>query len=158
MEFHDPSVGGMGQREPDGMELEPADDGLPGGPRIAEIERVARDRGAEARFLVGADGRVIGVDLWPTPEADPCELRFAGRLAGDSHGMPATIEVRHGNDLFGLFELRGATLEATPPAVGVKDAAQEPAAARGEGKAKADTNAGLPPRAKLRGSAGAVPQ
>jgi S1-C subfamily serine protease len=82
--------------------------------------------GVEAQFLVGGDGRVIGVDLWTTPDADPCEVRFAGRLAGDSHGMPAAIEVRHGNDLFGLFELRGATLEETP-------AAAQPAAVPGGG-------------------------
>ena len=26
--------------------------------------------------MLAADGDILGIDLWPTPDADPCEARF----------------------------------------------------------------------------------
>jgi len=70
----------------------------------------------EARFAVAADGGVIGIELWPAPDADPCEVRFEPRPG--QPGMPALIEVRHGDALFGRFHVEEVRFEpvALPPA------------------------------------------
>jgi len=67
--------------------------------------------GVEARFAVADAGTVVGVDLWTAPDADPCEVRFSGVLQNHPQGMPAVIEVRHGNDVFGVFHVEAAVLE-----------------------------------------------
>jgi len=73
--------------------------------------------GVEARFAIGDDGRVVGIDLWTTPDADPCEVRFVAALPGQAQGMPATIEVRHGNAIFGIFHVKSAVLGMADPAL-----------------------------------------
>jgi len=80
--------------------------------------------GVEARFAVADDGAVVGVDLWTTPDADPCEVRFTAALPGHPQGMPATIEVRHGNAIFGVFHVKSAVL-------GMADAADRDGAGGG---------------------------
>jgi hypothetical protein len=83
--------------------------------------------GVEARFAVEADGSVAGVELWTAPDADPCEVRFRAAPAdrpetrrqtrpqdlprNAPQGMPASIEVRHGNDVFGVFNVEGVVLD-----------------------------------------------
>ena len=68
----------------------------------------------EARFAVGADGGVIGIELWPVPDADPCEVRLSPRAEGPP-GMPAVIEVRHGDALFGTFHVEDVRFEPVAP-------------------------------------------
>ena len=65
----------------------------------------------EARFAVDAAGAVIGIELWPVPDADPCEVRLESRPAGPS-GMPDVIEVRHGDELFGTFHVDEIRVES----------------------------------------------
>jgi len=67
--------------------------------------------GVEARFAVDPSGAVVGIDLWTAPDADPCEVRFAAALPDHPQGMPAMIEVRHGNGVFGVFRVQAALLE-----------------------------------------------
>jgi hypothetical protein len=75
----------------------------------------------EARFTIAADGSVVGIDLWPAPDADPCEIRLLPPPAGSPlpPGVPGTIEVRHGDDLFGTFQIEELRVE---PAAGGDDA------------------------------------
>ena len=68
----------------------------------------------EARFAVAGDGVVTGIELWPTPDADPCEVRFEPH-AGRPAGMPGLIEVRHGDVLFGTFQVDAITVEPVAP-------------------------------------------
>jgi S1-C subfamily serine protease len=68
----------------------------------------------EARFAVADDGGVIGIELWPAPDADPCEVRLEPRPAGQP-GMPAVIEVRHGDALFGRFFVEEFQFEPVAP-------------------------------------------
>lgn len=66
----------------------------------------------EARCVVDA-GRIVAIDLWAQPDADPCEIRFSGSLEGDAPtGMPSLMEVRHGGDLFGVFRIESAMFDA----------------------------------------------
>ena len=57
--------------------------------------------GVETRLFVDGGGRVVGIDLWTAPDADPCEVRFAGGAGG----LPATIEVRRGTVPFARFRV-----------------------------------------------------
>jgi len=68
----------------------------------------------EARFAVAHDGGVIGIELWPEPDADPCEVTLEPRPG--QPGMPAVIEVRHGDSLFGRFHVEEIRFEAVAPA------------------------------------------
>ena len=77
--------------------------------------------GVETRFTVAEDGSVAGIELWTTPDADPCEVRFVPAEPRHPQGMPASIEVWHGDELFGRFLVDSASLEVTPAAAGKGD-------------------------------------
>lgn len=68
----------------------------------------------EARFAVAADGGVIGIELWPVPDADPCDVKLTPRPDGPPC-MPAVIEVRHGDTLFGTFHIDEIRFEPAGP-------------------------------------------
>ena len=101
------------------------------GPRLVDMLE-SSVAGVEARFTVEGDGTVSGIELWTAPDADPCEVRFT--FAPPTHpqnlpkGVPAVIEVRHGNELFGEFRVEKAVLEK---AAGKVDGDDVPAAGVG---------------------------
>jgi S1-C subfamily serine protease len=63
--------------------------------------------GVEARFMLDSDGTITNLELWPTPDADPCEVRFSFPVAGGGSslpaGVPGAIEVLHGDQTFASF-------------------------------------------------------
>jgi S1-C subfamily serine protease len=91
------------------------------GPRLVDMLE-SSVAGVEARFTVAGDGRVSGIELWTAPDADPCEVRFTFALPTQPQdrpmGMPSSIEVRHGNELFGEFRVEKAVLERSAGEVG----------------------------------------
>jgi S1-C subfamily serine protease len=72
--------------------------------------------GVEAHFAVAADGAVIRIDLWPAPDADPCEVVLVSPApeAGLADGVPGMIEVRHGDKAFGTFIIQEAVFDPAP--------------------------------------------
>ncbi|MFM9194524.1 MAG: hypothetical protein ACKOWG_02035, partial [Planctomycetia bacterium] len=86
-----------------------------GGPRLVDMLETSV-AGIEARFTVQADGGVAGIELWTAPDADPCEIRFGAappeQRPNLPAGVPASIEVRHGNELFGVFQVENAVLDS----------------------------------------------
>ena len=94
--------------------LDPAELGEFGSPVLVDVLESAVS-GIEARCAVAPSGDVTGIDLWTAPDADPCEVRFRAPDAAGvlPVGMPRTIEVRHGNELFGTFTIEEAVLEPT---------------------------------------------
>jgi hypothetical protein len=64
--------------------------------------------GVEARLFVDASGRVVGIDLWTEPDADPCEVRLAWPPEANAAGLPAVIDVRRGTVPFGTFKVDGS--------------------------------------------------
>ena len=94
--------------------LDPAELGEFGSPVLVDVLESAVS-GVEARCAVAPNGDVTGIDLWTAPDADPCEVRFRAPDAAGvlPVGMPRTIEVRHGNELFGTFTIEEAVLEPT---------------------------------------------
>jgi S1-C subfamily serine protease len=71
-------------------------------PALADVLETAV-AGVEARLFVGDGGRVVGIDLWTAPDADPCEVR----LTGDAGGLPEVIEVRRGTEPFATLRVAG---------------------------------------------------
>jgi hypothetical protein len=93
--------------------------------------------GVEARFTVGEDGFVTGIDLWTAPDADPCEVRFTAAQSDRGQplppGMPVRIEVRHGPELFGDFQVEQVVLEAAGKTIGDNETVPGPQALPGGG-------------------------
>ena len=114
--------------------LDPRSFGASAAPRLGDVLE-SSVAGVEVRFTVGDGGIVSGIELWTTPDADPCEVRFTFPGPNDpqrfARGMPALIEVRHGNELFGEFRVETAGLETA-------------GAAEGDGNAVPNDAAGLP--------------
>lgn len=106
------------------MPLDPSMFGDAGGPRLVDMLESSA-AGVEARFTIGDGGAVVGIELWTAPDADPCEVRLVAappdRLQPLPAGMPATIEVRHGNDVFGEFQVEQAVFEVPADEAGRKD-------------------------------------
>jgi len=94
--------------------------GTPGGARLVDVLETAAGS-VEGRFLVAEDGFVLGVDLWPTPDADPCEVRF-----NPGTGWPDGMEVRHGDEVFGRFRIERMDV-GEPVGDGREPGADEPA-------------------------------
>jgi hypothetical protein len=59
--------------------------------------------GVVARFGVDAAGRVVWIDLWTSPDADPCEVRLTWPEKGTAGGMPSSIEASCGSEPFATF-------------------------------------------------------
>jgi len=94
----------------------PAGDGSPvttAGPLVDILETAVA--GVEARFAVAEDGRVVGIDLWTAPDADPCEVRVLEPLRGDDRGLPGVFEVRRGGEPFGVFRVTKAERTGAAP-------------------------------------------
>jgi S1-C subfamily serine protease len=64
--------------------------------------------GVEARFAVDESGRVVGIDLWADPDADPCEMQLTWPPASAGGVAPTSIEVRRRGVLFATFHLQPA--------------------------------------------------
>lgn len=66
----------------------------------------------ESRFAVDGAGRVVAIDFWHQPDADPCEVRFSGSLTdGAAAGMPAMMDVWKGSDHFATFEIEAVRFD-----------------------------------------------
>jgi serine protease Do len=91
----------------------PADPATIDGSAAGELVDVLESAvaGVEARLFVAADGRVVGIDLWTEPDADPCEVR----LVGGAGGMPAVIEVRRGTVPFATLRVADGAAGADRP-------------------------------------------
>ena len=61
-----------------------------------------------------ADGTVRGLELWPSSQDDPCEVRFLDHTSLNQIEMPHRFEVRHGNELFAIFQIRSIEFTESP--------------------------------------------
>ena len=77
--------------------------GTAGGATLVDVLDTAASS-VEARFLVDGGGTILGIELWPTPDADPCEVRFL-HPDGAAAGLPTGFEVRHADEVFGRFRI-----------------------------------------------------
>jgi hypothetical protein len=71
--------------------------------------------GAECRFYFApGEGSLLAMEMFPEEDSDPCEIYFSEyKLQAGGLYVPRRIEVRHGDVLFGVFQLSSA--EFAPP-------------------------------------------
>ena len=72
---------------------------LPAGPSGELLDcLVGIHGGVEIRFLfLPEDGELVGLDLIPADDADPCEIRFAGFRELSGRRLPTRWQVSHGD-------------------------------------------------------------
>ena len=62
--------------------------------------------GVECRFLFDpAEGLLLAIEMFPEENVDPCEVYFAEYRELEGRLLPGRMEVRFGDDVFGVFEL-----------------------------------------------------
>jgi hypothetical protein len=67
--------------------------------------------GVECRFLCDPQtGQLLGLEMFADEQLDPCELYFADYTEVNGRLLPRTITVRHGEGLYGRFQLSKITL------------------------------------------------
>jgi len=61
----------------------------------------------ETRFYFDRTaGLLLALEMFPRPDADPCELYFADYQEIGGRWMPQRIEVRYGDDRFATFKIQ----------------------------------------------------
>ncbi len=86
----------------------------PSGGDLVDVLETAVD-GIEAHVRVDARGQVVGIDLWTSPEADPCELRITPAKVGDANDLPQRLDVWRGSERFGTFVIADGSLGGGAP-------------------------------------------
>lgn len=67
---------------------------------------VGLHKGVECRFMFDpAEGHLLTLEMYPEEDVDPCEIYFSGHREIDGRFLPARMEVRVGDDLYGVFHL-----------------------------------------------------
>jgi len=76
-----------------------------GRPELADV-LVGVHAGAECHFYFDAKERVLlGLELYPAPNSDPCELHFRDYHEVEGRWIPQRIEVRYGEILFAELKI-----------------------------------------------------
>ena len=57
-------------------------------------------------FFAPADGKLLGGEVTIAKEDDPCEVYFGDYRAVDGRQLPHRIEVRYGNEAFGVVTMK----------------------------------------------------
>ncbi|NQT36696.1 MAG: hypothetical protein HQ581_04355, partial [Planctomycetes bacterium] len=60
-------------------------------------------------------GHLLGVEMFPDDDVDPCEVYFSDYREVDGRFVPAGMEVRHGDRNYGKFQLDVCTFEKADP-------------------------------------------
>ncbi len=58
--------------------------------------------------------RLVGFDTWPAPDVDPCEVRFEQLQEFQGRRLPARLQVRHGDQQVGAFQLKKVEFKKLP--------------------------------------------
>ncbi len=68
----------------------------------------------EARFMFDpTSGNLVAMEMYPEANVDPCEIRYDDFRAVDGRQVPHQLTVLHGNDVYGVIELRTVDFSAT---------------------------------------------
>ncbi len=77
----------------------------PGHDSLADVLVAVHDV-VESRFFVDpATGRLLGIEMYPDSEVDPCEISFGDYRPVDGRQMPFQLEIRFGETVFGMWKL-----------------------------------------------------
>jgi hypothetical protein len=71
-------------------------------------------KGLECRFYFDpAEGNLLALEMFPDEDADPCEVYFSQYREVDGSILPGRIEVRYGDEVFGIFAINEFQFENT---------------------------------------------
>jgi S1-C subfamily serine protease len=77
---------------------------------------VGLDGGVECRFFFDPeDHRLLAIEMVPDDESDPCEVGFGEYHVVEGRLVPGRMEVRVGNDRYGVFLIEKLTTSAVKP-------------------------------------------
>ncbi|HEY4760995.1 MAG TPA: trypsin-like peptidase domain-containing protein, partial [Thermoguttaceae bacterium] len=69
-------------------------------------------KGVECRFYFDLDeGRLLAMELFPADDVDPCEVYFSEYHDVDGRLLPGRMEVRFGDEQFGIFTINAFRFE-----------------------------------------------
>ncbi|QEG35573.1 S1C family serine protease [Bythopirellula goksoeyrii] len=90
---------------------------LPAGPKGEMLDcLVGIYGGVEFRLLfLPEDGELVGLELKPADDADPCEIRFAGFSEVSGRRLPTRWLVRHGDRKFAELQIDSWHTDGDPP-------------------------------------------
>ena len=63
-------------------------------------------------YFAKTDRKLLGFELWLENTTDPCEVYFSNYKAVDGRQLPHRIEVRHGEERFGVINVKSYKLKA----------------------------------------------
>ncbi len=61
-----------------------------------------------------AEGHLLALEFYADEDTDPCEVSWSGYREVDGRHVPAQMEVRYGDILFGIFTLDELRFEDGP--------------------------------------------
>ncbi len=68
-------------------------------------------RGVSAQFYIDASSnRLVGLEMWPTNDVDPCELWFDDFRQHEEYWLPFHLSMRHGDTVFGTLAVETYSL------------------------------------------------
>ena len=59
-------------------------------------------------------GRLEALEMFSEEYADPCEIVFSDFQKSDGRELPRTLEARHGDTVFGTFQITEVNLNGKP--------------------------------------------
>ena len=75
-------------------------------PQLADVLLGVHDV-VESRFYFDTNtGLLVGLEMFPDSDSDPCEVYFRDYRAVDGRQVPFEFEVRHGDEVFGVLKLQ----------------------------------------------------
>jgi S1-C subfamily serine protease len=88
----------------------PADGSLPTNPSQLRVESevLATEHAAVPAkwYFARDDRRLLGAEVMVVRDEDPCELYFSEYRPANGRALPHRLEVRYGNDRFGIFRIK----------------------------------------------------
>jgi hypothetical protein len=73
---------------------------------------VGSHKGVECRFYFDSlEGRLLALEMFPDIESDPCEIDFSQYHDLGGRDLPGRIEVRYGDETFGVFSIHDFRVE-----------------------------------------------
>lgn len=62
--------------------------------------------GVDCQFMFdSSEGTLVGMEMYPQTDSDPCEVYFNDYREADGHFLPYRFEVRYGDTVFNLFNV-----------------------------------------------------
>ena len=85
----------------------------PGHDPLADVLIAVHDV-VESRFFVDPEtGRLLGIEMYPDSEVDPCEISFRDYRVVDGRQMPFEMEIRFGDAVFGIWKLNEVSIKTS---------------------------------------------